>query len=475
MKQEQKSKTWFEVSKEGLQALQLGKPKHYVLRELIQNAWDENTKECNVDCTYQSGKTTIVVTDDSPEGFLDIRDSFTLFGDTRKRKNPEKRGRFNLGEKQAFAICETASIVTTTGSVVFDKTGRSVSDTKRPSGSQISVTFKSSKSEYDEMIEIVKRYLVPKEIVFKVNGHTYNYKKPFQTREAILTTEIENDKILTRTKRKTRIDIHKAEGQAYLYEMGIPVQPIDCDYDVDVQQKIPLGVDRESVLPSFLKDVFTEVLNATYEDIQTENSSALWVRTGMTGKNVEQEAVKDIITKRFGDKVLVANPFDRNSIDEAISEGYRVITGSEMSKDEWDTIKANAPIDSTSEMFSKTFVNATTITNLTKDQMIVKRLAEKIAQKFIGVNINVVFLSSPSASVVADYGDRTLRFNVPKLPSGFFNNPLANPEVYDLLIHELGHHNGNHTEKGYHQLITKLAGQLIVEAQTNPAFFEGCL
>jgi hypothetical protein len=315
---------------------------------------------------------------------------------------------------------------------------------------------------------------VPKEIVFKVNGHTYNYKKPFQTREAILTTEIENDKILTRTKRKTRIDIHKAEGQAYLYEMGIPVQPIDCDYDVDVQQKIPLGVDRESVLPSFLKDVFTEVLNATYEDIQTENSSALWVRTGMTGKNVEQEAVKDIITKRFGDKVLVANPFDRNSIDEAISEGYRVITGSEMSKDEWDTIKANAPIDSTSEMFSKTFVNATTITNLTKDQMIVKRLAEKIAQKFIGVNINVVFLSSPSASVVADYGDRTLRFNVPKLPSGFFNNPLANPEVYDLLIHELGHHNGNHTEKGYHQLITKLAGQLIVEAQTNPAFFEGC-
>ena len=39
-----KKSSWFEVSKEGLKQLQLGKPKHYVARELIQNAWDEDIR-----------------------------------------------------------------------------------------------------------------------------------------------------------------------------------------------------------------------------------------------------------------------------------------------------------------------------------------------------------------------------------------------------------------------------------------------
>lgn len=37
-----KNNNWFEVDKEGLKSLQLGKPKTYVVRELIQNAIDED-------------------------------------------------------------------------------------------------------------------------------------------------------------------------------------------------------------------------------------------------------------------------------------------------------------------------------------------------------------------------------------------------------------------------------------------------
>ena len=33
--------SWFEVDKDGLRQLQEGKDKRYLLRELIQNAWDE--------------------------------------------------------------------------------------------------------------------------------------------------------------------------------------------------------------------------------------------------------------------------------------------------------------------------------------------------------------------------------------------------------------------------------------------------
>jgi hypothetical protein len=66
-----KSKTWFEVDKDGLKALQLGKPKSYIIRELVANAWDENITICKVESHNENGITTISVEDDSPEGFKD--------------------------------------------------------------------------------------------------------------------------------------------------------------------------------------------------------------------------------------------------------------------------------------------------------------------------------------------------------------------------------------------------------------------
>jgi len=47
---------------------------------------------------------TITVADDAPDGFCDMRDAYTLFKETYKRKDPIKRGRFNFGEKQVLAM-----------------------------------------------------------------------------------------------------------------------------------------------------------------------------------------------------------------------------------------------------------------------------------------------------------------------------------------------------------------------------------
>ncbi len=71
-----------------------------------------------------NGYVIIEVLDDSKKGFRDIKDSYTLYKDTYKRKDPEKRGRFNLGEKQVFSICDKAQVQTTTGTVIFDENGR---------------------------------------------------------------------------------------------------------------------------------------------------------------------------------------------------------------------------------------------------------------------------------------------------------------------------------------------------------------
>ena len=99
-----KRKSWFEVDKDCWKALQLGKPKSYIIRELVANAWDENIALCKIETIHENGIATISVEDDNPEGFRDLTDSYTIFKHTDKRSNPKQRGRFNIGEKQVLSI-----------------------------------------------------------------------------------------------------------------------------------------------------------------------------------------------------------------------------------------------------------------------------------------------------------------------------------------------------------------------------------
>lgn len=465
-----KNKNWFEVDKDGLKELQAGKPKHYILRELIQNCWDEPITECKVDIAYTNKEVIIRVYDDSKIGFRDLKDSYTLFKHTYKRKDPEKRGKFNVGEKQSLSICEFGKVETTKGTVIFDENGRRELEGKTDKGTIVTVKVKATEKEFEEMKEIIKTYLVPKKIKFIVNNEVIPYKKPYKIFEAKLTTEIEQDNILKRTTRNTKVNILQSDN-TWLYEMGIPVQKIDCKFSIDVQQKIPLGIDRETVQPSFLKDLYAEVLNNTYKDIEEEDSSSLWVREGISDERVLKESVESVINKRYGDKVCIANPFDRKSIDEAISKGYNVIYGSEMSKDEWDTIKRDDLIDSSSDLFGSNFTNVPEIEPDDK-QKIFADYAKRIAKRLLGFDIGVSFVKGGYNMVTAQYGDKHLTFNVSKLNGSFFENPISE-ETTDLIIHELGHENGNHTEESYHKLITKLGAKLTMLALKEPEFFDG--
>jgi len=320
------------------------------------------------------------------------------------------------------------------------------------------------------MLSVIKTYLVPKEVLFTVNDETIRYKEPYKIFETKLTTEIEENNILKRTVRNTKVNILKSENK-YLYEIGIPIQKIDCEFSIDVQQKIPLSIDRETVLPSFLKDLYAEVLNQTYQEIEKDSSSQIWVREAVSDDRINKEAVKDIINKRYGDKVCVANPFDKNSIDEAISRGYNVVYGSEMSKEEWDKVKENDLISSSSDLFGTDFTN---VEHIEPDENMkkVEEFAKKIAKRLLSIDLRVEFVKGGFNMVCAQFGNNTLTFNVSKL-KGFFTTPISS-KVIDLIVHELCHSAGSHTEKEYHSLITKMAGELVMIALEEPEFFKIC-
>ena len=72
---------WFDVDKTGLAKLMAGRPKEFLVYELVQNAWDQNVTEVNVTVEPVPGQplATVTVTDDDPNGFADLHDAYTLF------------------------------------------------------------------------------------------------------------------------------------------------------------------------------------------------------------------------------------------------------------------------------------------------------------------------------------------------------------------------------------------------------------
>ncbi|GAI59689.1 unnamed protein product, partial [marine sediment metagenome] len=298
-------------------------------------------------------------------------------------------------EKQVLSLCDEAKIKTTKGTVIFNKAGRKISRIKLEKGSKIIISFKANKSDFDEMLSVVKKYLVPKNIDFYVNGEKITYRQPYKVITASLLTENEVNGIFKRVQRKTDIHILKSNGEAMLYEMGLPVTSIDCQFDIDVQQKVPLAIDRDTVPVPYLKALFAEVLNATYQDVESEDSSEVWIRQAVGDKRIGREAVKEIVKKRFGDKVVVANPFDPGSIDEAISNKYNVVYGSEMSKEEWGNIRRAEAMSSSTDLFGKRGVADWEHYPPTPEMEKVAALAKKIAKRLLGINLEVQFVKSP--------------------------------------------------------------------------------
>ncbi len=481
---------WFEVDKSGLKALQEGKSKTFIVRELLQNAFDENITTCRLEMKWEKyGEVWISVEDDSPEGFRDLSDAYTLFKDTYKRADATKRGRFNLGEKQVFSVCDYAKIETTTGTIEFGEYGRHQGRLKRESGSKVTVQLRLKREEFDELKSFVELVLVPKHIDFhfkfeydggiksgKVGngegGKFYYYKEPYKVFEATLRTELKDGDAFRPTRRKTTVHVHRTEGPKYLYELGIPVCEIDCDFSIDVQQKVPLSTDRDTVSAAFLKELYALVLNHTHETITSENAANAWVREGASSPLVKKEAVLSVVYGRFGNKVVVANPTDPTANDDAIASGYHVLRGSELNKDEWDSIRKFSAIQSSTQVFSRGKAEAVSV-QPSQEQKRVGEWAKKFFKEFFNTSLKVEFMSSPMATTIADFelNGSCIRFNVSKIMVPWTEGGRPSKEIINLIIHEFGHRKGMHTQNSYHEALTSMGAWLTVKALENPEWF----
>jgi hypothetical protein len=480
---------WFEVDKVGLGKLLERRGKEFILYELLQNAWDEDSTEVRVILRKlpQRGRASIAVQDDSPNGFADLSHAFTLFAESAKKSDPTKRGRFNIGEKLVLALCEEASIKTTTGTIIFDAKGRRTSREKTESGTLFGGVLKMTAPEVEACFEAVTKVIPPQDIRKSTyfNGQRLASPKLVGTTQVSLATEVSDDEgRLVPATRLTGVKIYEPrEGEVgTLYEMGIPIVETGDRWHANVMQKVPLTLDRDNVKPAYLSKVRYVVAERMARELTEDDANSPWVKDATTryGSVMSSELVRDIARLRFGDKRVSFDPSDPEANSLAVSKGYTVVHGRSMSKPEWeamrrvDAILPAGQVTPSPKPFHPDGEPLVTIPKKEWSEPIANfaRYAERLAFELMGVKAVVTIANDFNWHFNGAYGKGgDLTVNVARVGYKWFEGSIA--RVNEFLIHEFGHeYSDDHLSSEYHDALCRLGGDLSQLILDKPLLFK---
>jgi hypothetical protein len=477
---------WLVVDKDGFSKLVEQKGRGRIIAELIQNAWDEDgVTQVQVSIKPIPGSPYAVLTvfDDSQDGFHDLSHSFTLFAESKKKVDPSKRGRFNLGEKAFLSLCRQADIISTKGSVHFTQDGdRRQSKKAQDRGTTVTAELRITREQVTEAIAYLQTLISPENITTVIDGITLPIRKPIHTFEVTLPTEIADaEGNLRSTRRKTSVSCFEPKENEIptLYEMGIPVVELgeEVKWHVDIKQKVPLNQDRDNVQPSYRKEVLVNLANQLNKYLTAEDyAKPLWVET-VEDKRVDQKVFQDSFKSRFGDKVAAFTPNDKEANNRAVANGYTVLSGGSLSKEGWERTRESEVAPSAGKLFPTHPENARGVTYLehslwTPAMLFIEAECLKLAPDLIGTEITVQ-IAQNMIPAMASYGGCQLTFSIAMLGSNWFDRMGAeimregiSLEFHSLFIHELAHHyESNHLSEKYYNACCMLGAKLALLAR----------
>jgi Histidine kinase-, DNA gyrase B-, and HSP90-like ATPase len=192
MSPEKNNTPWFEVSVEGLRKTLERKGKIAAIYELVQNSWDEDAKDVKVQLTEPKNGVSQLTCVDNAKGYADIHTAHTMFTESYKKSDPEKRGRFQVGEKFVVALCDEATIRSTTGAVIFHKNKTRSFDAKdrTKGGSEFEGQIAMTPAEWKQITQQVHMLIPPPGSKTAFNGTEIAARRPLKTFSFTLPTEI---------------------------------------------------------------------------------------------------------------------------------------------------------------------------------------------------------------------------------------------------------------------------------------------
>ena len=445
MQSRQDAQERFAVSADGLRQLNADRDPWSLVKELIQNAWDEAPEAtiCDVAIEHTGrNRTTIAVEDDGP-GFAEISHAWTLMADTPKRSDPTKRGRFNLGEKEIVAVALSASIETAGTTVVFPaEGGRRTERNRRKRGTKVTVLMPWNAKQAEDLALKLRRFR-PTDCRLVVNGEEVPRREPIGTREATLRTVVQHGpgQPVTDTRRKTRIDIlEQADKKAgWIYEMGIPIQASRMPYDIDIGQKVPMPPNRNTVSPGYLQDVMAETLNAMHPKMTEESFSENWVRTAVEDERVEDDAIVAVRVNRYGTKAVTWSS-DTDANMRAAEAGYEVINPRAMSRREREVMASKGGLESARKHFGREPENPKPSPNTSNTRQDFTAWVVEIGN-ILGLRPTVTYVEAPDATFIAQCqpsrSNPEVTINTSYCPDGWLAQ--RGFQQLELVIHELAH------------------------------------
>ncbi len=481
---------WFEVSKDGLAKVLEKRGKAFAVFELIQNAWDQNvtTVDITLEPIPNRAYANLIVRDDDPAGFKDLSHAYTLYAESSKKKDPQRRGVWNRGEKLVLALCESAVVSTTKGTVTFDKNGRHESRKGRKSGTEIRCVIKMKREEFFEAEILVHKLIPPANITTTFNGQELRTWTPLKTFYQSLPTVIADDEgYLKNTVRKTAVEIYEIDDDedGFIYEMGIPVVRTGDKYHINVQQKVPLNMDRDNVTPCYLQTLRVCVLNEIHDNLEEEEANDDWVRSSTNDKRCSEDATKTVMDHRFTKNRVSYDPKDPESNAAAFAAGETVVYPRQMTKQERRNAKDADALVSAGKKYPRKIVfdkskPAMAEDELTDGMKTVRQYSQELALRLMKVKLEVYFLNANGLNATYERDDEThgkivfyvqsleKRAKQERLPTWF---DINNDDVTRLVIHELGHHSGHHLQNSYHEALCDLASQSVRLALKEPRFY----
>lgn len=502
------SKNWFEIDRKGLAKLIERRGKIALVNELIGNALDaDGTTRVEVVLEPEQGVplATVVVRDDSPGGFSDISHAWTVFAESSRKAYPTKRGRFNLGEKLVLALCTEASIISTKAAVMFDSRGRSSMRARTERGTEFQGIARITRAELAEIKQGLKRIIAPAGVTIVVNGESLPARVPLRSFEATLPTEIADEEgVLRRSTRKTTVHVYAPlTGEpAMLHELGIPVVETGDKWDISIEQKVVLNMDRDNVTPGYLRDVRTLVVNAMHDALEESDANATFVNEALADEQASPEAVKKLLDLKFTEKHAIRDPSDPEANHNLQAQGFTLINSNQLTPEQWGGVKKlpdgmrprpSGQIAPTHKVkFSPDGEDRWVPRDKwTPAMRAVVAYSADVCRELVGTRVEVSILLDITEKAAACYGSQGLVFNLGRLGHDFFNECVASETVCrenldrisvsvmrpttrlnELLIHEIGHHiESDHLDERYHDALCALGAKLTRLALDKPELF----
>ena len=314
----------FEIDNEGWRRMNAGRKAADLIREAISNTFDaEDVSEVRVNLSPGM----VIVEDDSHSGIGDVNLITTVFM-TNKVDSHLKRGRKGRGIKELISAAEYAEVDTVGQRVIFNE-GRTVTTSSRKRGTKVTVKVKNwGAAEIHDACTYLNRIIPPEGVKFFINNTEVIRRKTRTYFNAHLQTQIvEGDiqKSVYRYGDVHIVNLAKGEREGWVYEMGVPVQQIPAPFHIDVQQRIPLNDNRDSVDSYWLSCLYGDIIKVLVRGMSLGAMKYMWFQFGLSYiYDVEISSI--ILRKLFGDLTKVALKSDNPlANDVARQHGYLII------------------------------------------------------------------------------------------------------------------------------------------------------